>query len=276
VAARQLIGTIQGSGSFRLPGVPVLLYHGIRENATGSVPSVEEKYYVTRELFREQLSLIRNLGLRVVGLPEIIERSLPSGQPAVAITFDDGLLSDYRYALPLLQEAGVTAHFFISTARVGTPRYMDWTEIDALHKAGMQIGSHGHHHADLSLPTLSVLIEELTRSRSLLEGRLDAPVLLFSAPYGLTSRRLFFAAEQSGFRGICTSRCWPAKPGVSWIARVPVYASTTITEFRALLEGQALTYFRRNLRAGSVYFPRKVLLRLNPKALGVNVLKELQ
>jgi peptidoglycan/xylan/chitin deacetylase (PgdA/CDA1 family) len=256
--------------------VPVLLYHGIRENENGSVPSVEEEYYVTRELFREQLSLIRNLGLRVVGLREIAEPTLPSNQPAVAITFDDGLFSDYQYALPLLQEASVSAHFFISTARIGTPRYMDWTEIDILQKAGMQIGSHGHHHADLSLPVLSVLIEELARSRNLLEGRLGVPISVFSAPYGLISRRLLCAAEQSGFRIVCTSRCWPAKPGVSLITRVPVYATTTIPKFRALLERQVLSYFRRTLQAGSVYFPKKVLLRLNPKALGVTVLKELQ
>jgi peptidoglycan/xylan/chitin deacetylase (PgdA/CDA1 family) len=252
-----------------------LLYHGIRENENGSVPSIEEKYYVTREQFREHLDLVKSLGFRVVSLRDIAERALPAEQPAVAITFDDGLMSDYRYALPLLQEAGISAHFFISTAKVGTTRYMDWPEITRLHQAGMKIGSHGHHHADLSLPALSRIVHELTNSRNLLEERIQHPVSIFSAPYGLLSRRLVLAAKQAGFQEICNSRCWPSKPGNRLIARVPVYATTTIKEFRALLEGQALIYLRRNVRAGSAYFPRRVLLRLNPEMLGVSVLKEL-
>lgn len=276
MGARELDSTPLADGGFFLSGVPVLLYHGIASGSDCSVGEQEQRYCVKPEQFRAQLAMISALGLRVITLDELLTRETSNSSPAVAITFDDGLGSDHLHALPLLQRAGMTAHFFINTLNVGRPRYMEWRQIVELDRAGMQIGSHGHEHVDHSRPPIPVLVRQLQRSREIIERRLQHPSPWFAAPYGLVSRRLFAAVAQSGFSGICMSSCWPARPGSSRVSRVAVYENTSMNEFQSLLTRAPGFYLRRNLRAARNFIPRQFLLRVRPSALGVNVLQEQQ
>jgi peptidoglycan/xylan/chitin deacetylase (PgdA/CDA1 family) len=276
VASPKLDNTVRADGSLLLSGVPVLLYHGIAGGSDKSAGEREQRYCVTTDQFRAQLEMIRELGLRVITLDELVTGKMSSSSPAVAITFDDGLWSDYMKALPLLQQAGATAHFFINTSVVGRPGFMDWQQIVELDHAGMQIGSHGHEHVDHSRPPIPVLVRQMRRSREILEQRLQQPSTWFAAPYGLISRRLFAAVEQSGFRGICTSTCWPTRPGSSRVSRVAMFEHTSTGEFRTLLTRAPLPYLLRNLRAAGKFIPKQFLLRVRPSALGVNVLQEQQ
>jgi peptidoglycan/xylan/chitin deacetylase (PgdA/CDA1 family) len=276
VAARKLDNTERANGGFFLSGVPVLLYHGIAGESGSSAREREQRYCVTADQFRAQLAMIRELGLRVIALDELLTGKVSASSPAVAITFDDGLWSDHAQALPLLQKAGATAHFFVNTSNVGRPGYMDWQQIVELDHAGMQIGSHGHEHVDHSRPPIPVLVRQMQRSREILEQRLQHPSAWFAAPYGLVSGRLFAAVERSGFGGICTSFCWPARPGFSRVNRVAVYEHTSLNEFRSLLTRAPGPYLRRNLRAAGKFIPKQFLLRVRPSALGVSVLQEQQ
>jgi peptidoglycan/xylan/chitin deacetylase (PgdA/CDA1 family) len=276
VATRELDSTARTDDGFFLPGVPVLLYHGIAGVGDSSAGGREQRYRVKAEQFRAQLEMISDLGLRVITLDELLTRETSSSTPAVAITFDDGLWSDHVHALPLLQQAGVTAHFFINTSNVGRPGYTEWRQIAELDRAGMQIGSHGHEHVDHSRPTIPVLVGQMQRSREMIEQRLQHSSPWFAAPYGLVSRRLFAAVEQSGFSGICTSSCWPAQLGSARVSRVAVYENTSMNEFRSLLTRALGLYLRRNLRAAGKFIPAQFLLRVWPSALGVKVLQEQQ
>jgi peptidoglycan/xylan/chitin deacetylase (PgdA/CDA1 family) len=276
VASRKLDNAARADGGFSLSGVPVLLYHGIAGGNGESAGEREQRYCVTTDQFRAQLATIRELGLQVITLDELAAEKMSISKPAVAITFDDGLWSDHARALPLLRQAGATAHFFVNTSNVGRPGYMDWQQIVELDRAGMQIGSHGHEHVDHSRPPIPVLVRQMRRSREILEQGLQHSADWFAAPYGLVSRKLFAAAEQSGFRGICTSSCWPARPCSSRVTRVAVYEHTSMSEFRSLVTRAAAPYLLRNLRAAGKFIPKQFLLRVRPSALGVNVLQEQQ
>ena len=185
MAARELDSTARADDGFVLSGVPVLLYHGIAGLGDNSAGEQERRYRVRAEQFGAQLAMIRELGIRVISLDELLNREANSSSPAVAITFDDGLWSDHVHALPLLQQAGVTAHFFINTSNVGRPGYTEWRQIAELDHAGMQIGSHGHEHVDHSRPPIPVLVRQMQRSREMIEQRLQHSSPWFAAPYGL-------------------------------------------------------------------------------------------
>ena len=226
------------------------------------------------EQFFEHLRLIRTLGLRIISLPELLHRPHPELMRTVAITFDDGLFSNYAQALPFLQKANAVAHFFVNTANVGEEGRMGWSEILELQRAGMIIGSHGHRHVDHSQSSLEALVRQMSQSRHVLEQRLQQDVTYFAAPYGLVSRNVYTAAQRSGFSCVCTSRCWPSRPGLRRVSRVAIYRHTSLRNLQSLLLGTAGPYLRCNLQAVVKYIPRRFLLHVRPSALGVDVLQE--
>ncbi len=67
------------------------------------------------------------------------------------VTFDDGHVSNFELAAPILQARGLTAQFFITVGWTGTKAgYMGWEELRSLHEAGHPIGAHGWTHTLLT------------------------------------------------------------------------------------------------------------------------------
>jgi peptidoglycan/xylan/chitin deacetylase (PgdA/CDA1 family) len=68
----------------------------------------------------------------------------------VILNFDDGRLSQYTNALPILDKYGFKATFYVVCNYIGKKEgYMDWTEIKTLQKEGHDIGSHSMNHVRL-------------------------------------------------------------------------------------------------------------------------------
>lgn len=250
------VGALTKDRRFSLAGVPVLVYHGIGDDVNAG------KYCVSLAQFRQHLRLIQDLGFRVVTLEDVVRATAP--ERAVVLTFDDGGASDYEAAFPALQEAGMSAEFFVSTANVGRPGYVTWAQISAMHAAGMRFGSHGHEHIPLTVLPVAKQEEQLRRSRSLLEHRLSAVVRAFSIPFGFVNEGLRSAARAAGFTTICTSRQWLAQRGESTVSRAGVYRHTSEGDFVRLLVGAPLLFLSRMARAAALYLPKQALLRLRP------------
>ncbi|MGK2907693.1 MAG: polysaccharide deacetylase family protein [Desulfuromonadales bacterium] len=95
-----------------LVDAPVILlaYHRVTKLA-----SDPHQLAVTPENFREQMQYLKQ-NCRCVRLGD--DWSVLC-EPAVAVTFDDGYADNVHQALPILEEAGVPATFFISTGTLG-------------------------------------------------------------------------------------------------------------------------------------------------------------
>jgi len=275
VATRELSGRSAEKSSFGISGVPVLLYHALVRSSRGGAESREAKYEVSCTTFQNHVRAIRERGRSILSMKEILDASgVSSGESAVGITFDDGFVSDYQQAFPVLVKEGTRGDFFVNTANIGKPGYLSWEQIREMHGAGMGIHSHGHSHAALSLLPLHALRRELATSRKLLEDKLGSSVGLIAAPYGLVNRRVIREAFAAGYRGVCNSRQWPAELGSRSINRVAIYGSTSPKEFGDLLDCRPGPYLRRLGRAAGIYFPRKLVLKFQPKLLGVIVQEE--
>lgn len=103
------------------PPVIVLLYHRIT-----MLPSDPEMLAVTPDNFRAQLRYLKS----TVSLVRFEENWAAIRKPAVALTFDDGYADNSREALPILEEVGVPATFFVSTGTIGTSREFWWHELE--------------------------------------------------------------------------------------------------------------------------------------------------
>jgi peptidoglycan/xylan/chitin deacetylase (PgdA/CDA1 family) len=190
------------------------------------------------------------------------------------ITFDDGRLSDYDVAFPLLAQAGARAEFFINTANIGRPGFMTWAHVEEMQRAGMSFQSHSHDHIVLLGLARPRLEYQLHTSKQRLEDRLGRAAQFVAAPYGLLDRHMIETAEQVGYQGVCNSRQWLAQPDHRVINRVAVHAHTTGTQFNGLVTARPAAYLRGYGRMALAQVPKRVLLKLRPSLLGVALAPE--
>ena len=101
--------------------VPVLMYHHLAERPN-------ESTIVTPETFEHQLQVISDAGYHTVTVQDLI-RYVYSGEELpenpVCITFDDGYLSNYEIAYPLLKKYGMKATIFVIGSSVGCSEYKE-------------------------------------------------------------------------------------------------------------------------------------------------------
>ncbi|MCY2929106.1 MAG: polysaccharide deacetylase family protein [Planctomycetota bacterium] len=84
----------------------------------------------------------------------------------VALSFDDGCLSDLTVAAPMLREMGFGGTFYVSDAFYRfsggqAANYVSWDQARELEEMGFEIGNHGGGHRDCSKLTREELIEEV-------------------------------------------------------------------------------------------------------------------
>jgi len=76
-------------------------------------------------------------------------------------------------------------------------------EIKALAARGIEFGSHGHAHEDLTQLPLSAVESDVGASKSVLEGALGIEVTSFSYPYGKENEKIRWAVREAGFQAAC-------------------------------------------------------------------------
>jgi peptidoglycan/xylan/chitin deacetylase (PgdA/CDA1 family) len=135
---------------------------------------------------------------------ELRKRQPPGFYPE--ITFDDGHISNFEFALPILQSRAIKAWFFITTGWTGQrPGYMGWRELRALQEAGQQIGAHGWSHTLLTHCDPSQLQKELVEARLTLEDKLGVSITAMSLPGGRSNQRVLAACREAGYTQVFTS-----------------------------------------------------------------------
>jgi peptidoglycan/xylan/chitin deacetylase (PgdA/CDA1 family) len=196
------------------------LYHELR--AEGS----EYAYVVKTSEFARQVELFRRLQLGGgAGL-------MPG------VTFDDGDVSNYEQALPVLQEFGVTARFFITVGwtaqRAG---YMNWEQLRGLRAAGQEIGAHGWTHTLLTHCDPAQLKKELLDARLKLEDELGAAVTTISLPGGRYNQRVLEACREHGYTQVFTSVPQASTAADDWlVGRLNLVGGTTLVWLEKVLD----------------------------------------
>jgi len=186
--------------------LPVFVYHDVardRQEWERVQPS-HRPYVLERDRLREHFARLGCAELRCLKLSDLIFPLWGNGNCFI-ITFDDGHISNYEHALPLLVERRLCACFFVIAGRIGHRGYMGWRELRELDRAGMEIGSHSLTHPFMDGLTIGELSHEFTRSKEILEQGLGRPVLAASLPRGWLNRHVRRAVAQAGYKVFCTS-----------------------------------------------------------------------
>jgi peptidoglycan/xylan/chitin deacetylase (PgdA/CDA1 family) len=189
-----------------MSGIPVLMYHALEDadHPAGAKEAGEQLYILQTEQFSEQMAYLSNNGYQACLFEELAAMSMWP-EKTVVLTFDDGHVSNYTLALPILQQYGFKAHFFITTGWIGTPYFLTPDQIKALSDAGMGIGSHGVTHRFLTDLKPEDARSELSESRQRLSEITGSTIDSFSAPGGRISSDITSIARETGYRMMCNS-----------------------------------------------------------------------
>ncbi|MDB5184711.1 MAG: hypothetical protein JWN38_519 [Candidatus Saccharibacteria bacterium] len=111
--------------------------------------------------------------------------------PLVSITFDDSIASQYNNALPVLNQDGFKATFYVISGYlnlcdpdVSSICYMTSQNVKDLYAQGMEIGSHTVDHPHLTQLTAAQVASELADSKTALQNLIGSTITDFAAPYG--------------------------------------------------------------------------------------------
>lgn len=129
----------------------------------------------------------------------------PEDKNPIAVTFDDGLLSQYKNAFPVLEEWKLQATFFVMTDYAdGAHEYMEHSHLKEIADKGREVAAHG---LDMhrSLPTLysqdrDGWIRNVVGIKKRLEEIIEKPVVSFAYPNGSYDRDTLDLVSETGYK----------------------------------------------------------------------------
>lgn len=192
--------------------VPILMYHRI-----GAPPRRFRwpDLYVRPLRFARQLDVLAKRGYTAVTLRDLYDglhgdRALPD--KPVVFTFDDGHISVWTEAFPLLRSKGWPAVLNLPTSMLDSPIGVSSDMVHLLVAAGWELGAHSRTHPDLTEVDPERLEREVTGSRSDLSGRFGVPADFFCYPSGRYSPDVIEAVARAGYLGATTTEPGLAGP----------------------------------------------------------------
>jgi peptidoglycan/xylan/chitin deacetylase (PgdA/CDA1 family) len=222
----------------------ILAYHSVSNARTDGLS-------VRVSDFESQMAWLRCRGYRAITLADFTSQSIPKGERIVIITFDDGYADNYWYAFPILKRYGFVATIFLVSEYVNTDhihwwdlpkkdetdrshyQILTWDQIHEMLANGIEFGSHTCTHPRLTTCSPEALWDEVSRSRTVLQGKLDQEVISFCYPHGdLNTQAIEMVAEAGYHCAVVT----PRRAGIPLtpytLRRVGTYHSTTLLQFR--------------------------------------------
>jgi len=196
---------------------------------------------VTAEVFDQQMKFLQDHGYHVVTFSDVADyfdqgRELPT--LPVIITFDDGWVTQYENALPVLSKYHFPATFFVVTDYIGHRGFVSWPQLQTLLTDGMKIGSHSRSHPRLTkIADSAQLWDQINNSKAVLESQLEVAVAEFAYPYGLYNTAATEMVKAAGYR-VGRASC----TGIA-------HTSTDVLALRAIMAPNDLTKFQKYLEA---------------------------
>ncbi|MCX6706530.1 MAG: polysaccharide deacetylase family protein, partial [Candidatus Woesearchaeota archaeon] len=194
-------------------GVPVLIYHAVKDGKPGET-------IISVEKFSEQMKYLNDEGYKTISITDLVnfmKTGAAVPEKAIVLTFDDGWIS-IKDVIPILNQYGFKASFWIFPGTgIGGP-YMGWNDIiDISKNPNFEIGSHSMTHPWDKQDNLVTWVDgktagktekdaeqEIKESKRILEEKIGKDVKYFAWPVGWYNDKLISIAKDAGYQGLLT------------------------------------------------------------------------
>jgi len=176
-------------------GIISLMYHRFEEN---KYPSTN----IRINDFKEHLKIIEESKIKFIN-PKDFENELKGNklQRKILLTIDDGFLSFYENAWPILRDKKIPFILFVSTREVGAFNYMTWEQIKQISKEDfVEIGNHSHTHEYLADEDSEFIKKDIKKSVAIFKENLGQNSIFFSYPFGEYSNDFKNIIKSFGFK----------------------------------------------------------------------------
>jgi len=197
----------------------ILMYHSVDNQKLKRLRGIR----VPLRTFEKQIKYLSDNGYRSFTLAQMIEEKDNLPKKSVVITFDDGYKDNLANALPILKKYNFKATIFIVINRFNN----DWAlyrkkknanivnhiekltdaDIETLLKSNLiEIGAHTLNHKNFSKISDKEKIEEISKSKTILEKKFDIECKTFSYPFGIYESTDKKIVEDIGFIGAVSTQ----------------------------------------------------------------------
>lgn len=188
--------------------VIVLCYHRFEDRPKDSLA-------IKPEEFEQQMQALKDQGFSVISMKDFLawrrgETSIPD--KSAIITIDDGYVSGYDVAWPILKKYNYPFTMFVYLKYIGMGgKSISWAQLEEMRDAGVDIQSHTVSHQDLRRKAgrtdeayVEWLRQELAGSKAELEQRLGIRISVLSYPFGAYNEKVREVAAEAGYEACFT------------------------------------------------------------------------
>ncbi|WCK53310.1 polysaccharide deacetylase family protein [Aneurinibacillus sp. Ricciae_BoGa-3] len=231
-----------------LPGVPVLMYHHLLE-------SKENKKFrgnaavITPEQFGVEMKVLHDNSYRVISLntlEQYVQGKVKLPSRSVVITFDDGYLSNFKYAAPILRQYHYKATIFLMTGPMQQKtetfnpdklNHVSWSEL-ANYSDVFDYQAHAHNFHRLIGKTSWFIAKPLPAVENDIHKVKELThAIYFAYPFGQYNPDTISLLKKEGFRMAFTTRKGRVYPGspIFELPRNGVFPYTTLNQFKKII-----------------------------------------
>lgn len=251
---------------------PIIEYH----NFVAGKASDDEPWTISQQAFREQMAYLSQ-NCRVIPLKSLLDdvkqgKAIPPN--TVAISIDDGYLSNYELAYPIIKEYQVPVTIFVVGRYIddgsieGYPA-MQWKHMREMAASGLvDIQSHTynlHEHVATyngkTEPSVLVMAargqsesqeehnrrieDDLIRSRQVIEKNLGTTSTILSWPFGAYDRHDVDLAKRVGFAYMMAKSGYVnPRTDLNEVGRVAIFPRTDMESFKKIVHPRKVNFFQ--------------------------------
>ncbi|CAN5695222.1 hypothetical protein BH09VER1_BH09VER1_04550 [soil metagenome] len=169
--------------------------------------------------FEAQMQALKDNGIEVIPMADLLawrrgEKSIPP--KSAVVTIDDGYLSGYAVAWPILKKFGYPFTMFIYTeyvkgGKLSGGQSITWAQLEEMRDAGVDIESHTVSHSRLNAKMgkndqqyQEWLANEIGGSKKILEDKLGIQIKVIAYPYGINNEVVRKVVDDAGYEAAFT------------------------------------------------------------------------